>query len=94
MTLEQRIKNLMGSLIVRDDADLVHEIRGFLDILDDVAYREKIRSAIRWAEMYINPQQYAAWDSEAESGREAVRWPGAPQLGPAETGDIKYGDLR
>jgi hypothetical protein len=47
----------MGSLIVRDDADLVHEIRGFLDILDDVAYREKIRSAIRWAEIYINPQQ-------------------------------------
>jgi hypothetical protein len=73
MTLEQRIKNLAGSLIVRDDADLVHEIRGFHDILDDVAYREKIRSAIRWAEIYINPQQYAAWDSEAESGREAVR---------------------
>jgi hypothetical protein len=45
MTMEQ-IKHIMDTLIVRHDADLVHEVRGLLDIFDDAVYREKIRSAI------------------------------------------------
>jgi hypothetical protein len=72
MTMEQRIRAIMGQLNGRKDAELVDEVRG-LDIFDDPIYRQKIRNAIGWAKIYIDPKQRAGWDSEAQSGREAVK---------------------
>ena len=68
MTIEERIKHLMDGLIAREDAELVHEVHGLLDIFDDGNYREKIRDAVRWAEIYLDPQK-----AEAHGGLEAVR---------------------
>ena len=68
MTMEERIKHLMDKLIACDDAELLHEMHGLLDIFDDGSYREKIRDAVRWAEIYLDPQK-----AEANGGLEAVR---------------------
>lgn len=74
MNIEERILQIRDSLITREnDADLPHEIRGLLNIIDDPIYQQKIRDALNWAEIYIDPKQRAAWDSEAQSGREAVQ---------------------
>jgi hypothetical protein len=68
MTVEERIRHVMSKLIVRDDAELVQEVRGFVNIFDDSNYDEKIRNAVGWAEIYVDPQK-----AEAYGGREAVR---------------------
>jgi hypothetical protein len=68
MTMEERIKHLMDKLIACDDAELLHEMQGLLDIFDDGSYREKIRDAVRWAEIYLDRQE-----AEAHGGLEAVR---------------------
>jgi hypothetical protein len=68
MTMEERIKHLMGKLIARDDAELVHEVHGLLDVFDDGGYREKIRDAVRWAEIYLDPHK-----AETHGGLEVVR---------------------
>jgi hypothetical protein len=68
MTMEERIKHLISTLITRDADDLVHEVRGLLNIFDDGRYQETIRDAIGWAEIYIDPQK-----AEAYGGREVVR---------------------
>lgn len=67
MTVEERIRYLMSKLIARDDAALVHKVRGLANIFDDGNYEEKIRDAMGWAEIYVDPQK-----SEAYGGREAV----------------------
>ena len=68
MTMEERIKHLTGELMARDDAELMHRMHGLLNIFDDGNYREQIRDAIRWAEIYLDPQK-----AEAYGGPEAVR---------------------
>ena len=73
MTMDERITRIRDGLIACDgDFDLVHEVRGLLDIFDDAIYRQKIRDAISWAEVYTDPQQTSAWDSEVQSGREVI----------------------
>ena len=68
MTTGERIRHLMGKLIARDDAELVNEVRALLDAFDDGSYREKVRDAARWAEIYLDPQE-----AESHGGLEAVR---------------------
>ena len=68
MTMEERIKHLTDKLIACDDAELLHEMHGLLDIFDDGNYREKIRDALRWAEIYLDPQK-----ADAHGGPETVR---------------------
>lgn len=68
MTVEERIRHLMSKLIVREDAELVHEVRGLVNVFDDGSYVETIRDAVGWAEIYVDPQK-----AEAYGGREAVR---------------------
>lgn len=68
MTIEERIRYLMSRLIVRDDAELVPELYGLLNIFDDGNYREKILDAARWVEIYVDPQK-----AEAHGGLEVVR---------------------
>jgi len=68
MTMEERIKHLMDKLIACDDAELSRELQALLDIFDDGNYREKIRDAVRWTEIYLDPQKAEAW-----GGPETVR---------------------
>ena len=68
MTMEERIRHLMDKLIARDDVALAHEVHGLLNTFDDGNYREKIRDAVRWAGIYLDPQK-----AEAYGGQEAVR---------------------
>ena len=68
MTVEERIRYLMSKLSVRDDAELVYDVRGLVNSFDDNSYQEKIRDAVGWAEIYVDPQK-----AEAYGGREAVR---------------------
>jgi len=57
-------------LIIRsDDPELVDEVRGFLNSLEDGNYREKIREAIKWAKIYVDLKQSAHYDG----GRETFR---------------------
>jgi hypothetical protein len=73
MTIDERITRIRDELITCDrDFDLVDEVRGLLDIFDDAIYRQKIRDAISWAEVYTDPQQTSAWDTEVQSGCEAI----------------------
>ncbi|HSQ20649.1 MAG TPA: hypothetical protein VLR92_09770 [Blastocatellia bacterium] len=58
----------MSKLSVRDDAELVYDVRGLVNSFDDNSYQEKIRDAVGWAEIYVDPQK-----AEAYGGREAVR---------------------
>jgi hypothetical protein len=58
----------MNKLTVPGDAELVHDVRGLANIFDDNSYEEKIREAVGWAEIYVDPQK-----AEAYGGREAVR---------------------
>jgi hypothetical protein len=67
MTTEERIRYLLSRLVVRDDAELVPEVRGLLSIFDDGNYREKIRDAVRWVEIYVDPQR-----AEAYGGQDVV----------------------
>jgi len=78
MTVEERIRYLMSKLIVRDDAELLHDVRGLVNIFDDNSYQEKIRDAAGWAEIYGDPQK-----AEAYGGREAVRARLSQDLGTA-----------
>jgi hypothetical protein len=56
MTMDERITRIRDGLLARDgDFDLVDEVRGLLDIFDDAIYRQKIRDAILWAEVYTDP---------------------------------------
>ena len=74
MTIE-RIEQIRDALIVRDDDDLVPELielRELAHVFHDGVYQQKIRDAIGWAEIYVDPERRAIWDSEVESGREAV----------------------
>jgi hypothetical protein len=57
----------MSRLVVRDDAELVPEVCGLLNIFDDGNYREKIRDAVRWVEIYVDPQR-----AEAYGGQDVV----------------------
>ena len=75
MTMEERIKHLMDKLIACDDAELLHEMHGLLDIFDDGNYREKIRDAVRWAEIYLDPPKAEAREGRV-SGSERVIGPG------------------
>jgi hypothetical protein len=68
MTMEERIKHLMAKLIACDDAELLHELHALLDAFDDGNYRDKIRDAVRWTEIYLDPQK-----AEACGGPETVR---------------------
>ena len=68
MTVEERIRYLMSKLTVRDDAELVHDVRGLVKSFDDNSYQEKLRDAVGWAEIYVDPQK-----AEVYGGREAVR---------------------
>lgn len=89
MTMEERIRHLMSELTVRDDAELVHEVRGFVNVFDDSSYDEKIRDAVGWAEIYVNPKGV-----EAYGGREAVRERLFQDLGrAADIAGILQGDL-
>ena len=71
--MEARIKRIMESVIARDDdADLVHEVRGLHDVFDDAVYQQKIRDAMTWAAIFIDPKQCTRWDTHSESGRNTV----------------------
>jgi hypothetical protein len=66
MTVDDRIKGVMKSLIWRfDDPDLPHEIRGLLNLIDAATYRGHIGLAIEYAEIYINPKKLFAWEPHA-----------------------------
>lgn len=58
----------MSTLVVRDDAELVPEVYELLNVFDDGSYREAIRDAVRWVEIYVDPQT-----AEAHGGRKAVK---------------------
>ena len=61
MTMEERIKHIRDTLILRyDDANLVHEVRGLLSIFNDSVYQQKIRDAINWAEIYVDREKREA----------------------------------
>jgi hypothetical protein len=68
----------MSRLVVRDDAELVPEVCGLLNIFDDGNYREKIRDAVRWVEIYVDPQK-----AEAYGGQDVVRKFLVQELGAA-----------
>ncbi|WP_291869928.1 hypothetical protein [Bradyrhizobium sp.] len=57
----------MSRLVVRDDAELVSEVYGLLNIFEDGSYRERIRDAVRWVDIYVDPQK-----AEAYGGQDAV----------------------
>lgn len=78
MTTEERIRYLMTTLVVRNDAELVTEVYGLLNIFDDSNYREKIRDAVMWVEIYVGPQSVGAY-----GGRKVVRERLVQDLGTA-----------
>jgi len=75
MTMQERLKLATEKFrlgIISSD-ELVEELRGFLDIFDDAYYREKIRGAIMWAEIYSDPQKWKLYSRPEYNGREVVR---------------------
>ena len=71
--MDERIACIRDGLVASDgDFDLVREVHRLLDILDDAIYRQKIHDAISWAKIYVDPQQTSAWESEVQTGREAI----------------------
>ncbi len=67
MTIEQQIRYLTSRLVARSDAELVPEVCGLLNIFDHGNYRERISHAVKWVEIYVDPQR-----AEAFGGQDAV----------------------
>ena len=67
MTIEEQIRYLTSRLVAHSDAEIVPEVCGLLNIFDDGNYRERISDAVRWVEIYVDPQR-----AEAFGGQDAV----------------------
>jgi hypothetical protein len=65
MTIEEQIRYLTSRLVARNDAELARELYGLMNVFDDGNYREKIHDAVRWVEIYIDPQKAEAHGGQA-----------------------------
>ena len=64
MTIEEQIRYLSSRLVARSDAELVPEVYGLLNIFDDGNYRERMGDALRWVEIYVDPQKAEAYGGQ------------------------------
>ncbi|MDO9564135.1 MAG: hypothetical protein Q7J60_21160 [Bradyrhizobium sp.] len=67
MTIEEQIRYLTSRLVARSDAELVPEVCGLLNVFDDGTYRERMSDAVKWVEIYVDPQK-----AEACGGQDVV----------------------
>lgn len=65
MTIEEQIRYLTSRLVARSDAELVPEMCGLLNIFDDGNYRERMSDALRWVEIYVDPQKAEAYGGQS-----------------------------
>jgi hypothetical protein len=85
MTIQERLKHVAEQFRIGiiSSEELVPELRGFFDIFDDPYYREKVRNAMEWAEIYSDPQKWKLYAGSECDGREIVRGFLLQELGSA-----------
>ncbi|MFH1343240.1 MAG: hypothetical protein ABIL01_18840 [Pseudomonadota bacterium] len=64
MTIEEQIRYLTSRLVARSDAELVPEVCGLLNVFDDGNYRARMKDAVKWVEIYVDPQKAQAYGGQ------------------------------